>query len=152
MKYRRIIGCLASCLLLAGQSNAQQVLASSSPLNPQQSFYFNSFPEKIACSTESLERTFNSPGNVTLELESGHFLRGEIISHIHPNSEAETINISLFEYPQALFTLSRIRVNERSIKFVGHILNMRSSDVLILQQENKNYYFIKRQQRLLLTE
>lgn len=152
MKYRRIFGCLASCLLLAGQSNAQQALHASSPFNPQQIFYFKSFPEKSVCSTTALERIFDSPGDVSLEVGSGNYLRGEIISRSHPNSDAETINISLQGFPQALFTLSRIRVKDKTVRFVGHILSMQSNDVLILQLEKKNYYFIKTEQRLLLTE
>lgn len=90
--------------------------------------------------------------DISLKLSNDFLIKGKIISHVKPNAFAETINISLPDFPGSFFTISRVRTEEGKIKFVGHILNLESSDAIILKEENKKYFFIKTEQRLLVTE
>lgn len=104
------------------------------------------------CDIEILKKIFTGTGTISLPLTSSYLLRGNIISHANPNHFAETVNIRLLDFPKVVFTLSRIKLENGSIKYSGHILSLQGNDALILQKENEKYYFIKTEQRLLMTE
>ena len=151
MNYQRIFGCLLSCLLLITQAKAQPLILTGSTTSSTISF-FNQFLEKTACDIEILKKIFTGTGSISLPLTSSYLLRGNIISHTNPNHFAETINIRLLDFPKVVFTISRIKLENGAIKYSGHILSLQGIDALVLQKENEKYYFIKTEQRLLMTE
>ena len=152
MKNRRIFGYTAACLLLAGAATGQPLAHAGSEINTRPVLLFDQIPQKIVCNTESLEKLFLSADKVSLSLSPVCEFKGEIISRSHPNHAAETINISLTDFPQSFFTISRIRLEDGSVQYTGHIFSFRSQDALILSQEQGKYFFTKTEQRLLLTE
>ena len=152
MNNRRLFGCIAGCFLLTGATTAQPLTLTGSEINPRQVLLFNGLPQKISCNTESLGKLFSSSDKIVLSLSPIYEFKGEIISRSHPNASAETMNISLYDFPQSLFTISRILQEDGSIQYTAHIFSFRSQDALILSREEGKYFFIKTEQRLLLTE
>ncbi len=106
----------------------------------------------MLCDNSLLKKLFAGPGIVSVPLTSSQVLRGRIISYTKPNPFAETVNIRLLDYPKIVFTLSKIKLTGGSAKYVGHVLSLEGNEALVLKQENKKYYFIKTEQRLLVTE
>ena len=142
---------MAIYLFLAVNAHSQNAKSNPSTIFSQQ-VSFKQFPPKAACAIESLEELFTMQDKISLQLSPAYLLEGKIISHVKPNPFAETINISLTNSDGAVFTLSRISTDEGYTKYTGHIINLQSSDAIVLQDENKKYYFIKTEQRLVMTE
>jgi len=142
---------MAICLCFAIKTNAQQ-LTHAIPTMFSQPVLFKQFPQKAACDISSLEKLFNASDSVSFQLSSAYLFKGKIISHVKPNALAETINIRLAEFHGAFFTVSRIRTEDGPTLYRGHILSLQGSDALVLQLENGKYYFMKTEQRLLMTE
>lgn len=151
MKYRRTIRCMAICLFFAAEAKAQQ-LTPSTPATFSQPVLFKKLPQKTICDIPSLEKLFAATDSVTFQLSPACLLEGKIISHVKPNLFAETLNISLAAFDGAVFTLSRIETGDGNTRYRGHIMSLQSSDAIVMQQENGNYYFIKTEQKLLMTE
>jgi hypothetical protein len=151
MKSRRTLRCMAIYLFLAVNARSQQTTGNNSAIFFQP-VSFKQFPQKTACDIKSLEKLFTMQDNISLELSPACMLQGKIVSHVKPNAFAETINISLANFHGAVFTLSRIRTDDGHSKYTGHIMNFQSSDAIVLQEENKKYYFIKTEQRFVMTE
>jgi len=151
MKYRKTFRCMSICLLLAIKANTQQTKPAI-PTMFSQPVSFNQLPQKIVCNIASLEKLFNASGTVSFQLSSAHILEGKVISHVKPNAIAETINIRFEDFHGAIFTLSRVRTENGSMQYTGHILNFQDRDAMVLQADNGKYYFSKTEQRLILTE
>jgi hypothetical protein len=150
MKYRKIFRCITVFIFLAVHANAQT--AAGSPVIFSQPILFKQFPQKAACDITSLEQIFLSVDAISIQLTPDFLLSGKIISHKKPNPFAETVNITLPDFHEAIFTISRITSETGEIRFTGHILNFESRDAIVLQEENKKYSFIKTEQRFLMTE
>ena len=148
MNYKRIFSCVAILIFLSAGIGIRSLAGETIP----ESFFFNKLPQKTLCDNTLLKKIFASSGIVSVRLTSSQVLRGLIISHTKPNPSAETVNIRLLDYPKIVFTLSKIKLDDGSAKYIGHILSLDGNEALVLKQENKKYYFIKTEQRLLVTE
>ncbi|HTS43653.1 MAG TPA: hypothetical protein VMH01_04600 [Puia sp.] len=152
MKYRKIAGCLASLIFLVAGANSQQPAPAGSSPFVQSVSLFQQLPSSSACNESALDALFAGPPEISLSLENAYSFHGTIISCIKPNPFAETINIRLTGFPDALFTVSRIRRQNGITTYTAHILSSSSNDALVLCRKNQKYYFIKTEQRLVLTE
>ena len=152
MKYRKIAGCLASLIFLAAGANSQQSASAVSFPFVQSVSLFQQLPSSSACNESALDALFAGSSEILLLLENAYSFHGIIISRIRPNPFAETINIRLTGFPDALFTVSRIRQEKGTTTYTAHILSSSSNDALVLCRKNQKYYFIKTEQRLVLTE
>ena len=151
MKRRIIIRFIIICIFFAGNANGQQT-AGNVPIVFSQTISFKQFPEHTSCDRASLDDLFSMHDEISLKLSNDFLIKGKIISHVKPNASAETINVSLPDFHGSVFTISRVRTEEGKIKFVGHILNLENNDAIILKEENQKYFFIKTEQRLLVTD
>ena len=142
---------MAICLFIATKANTQQ-LTPAIPTMFSQPVLFKKFPQKTVCDIASLENLFNASDSISFQLSPACLLEGKIISHVKPNAFAETVNIGLTTFHGAVFTLSRIRTGDGDTRFRGHILSLQGGDAVVMQEENGKYYFVKTEQRLLMTE
>ena len=142
---------MALSICYVAKSNAQHI----PPVNQAPTFkpaLFNQFPLKTECRLGELEKLFAAKGKISASVASELSLRGEVIANVQQNPSVNTINIRLSDFPGAMFTLSRIRLEDGTIRYNGHIISRDHSDALVLSIENGKYYFTKEEQRLVVTE
>jgi hypothetical protein len=151
MNYRRTLGCMALCTFYAIHAKAQYSSNFSQTTNPK-TIEFGQFPQKSQCNTAALAKLFSLKGPVSVAIAKGLFLRGELIENIQQNPAVQSININLTDFPGAIFTLSRIHLEDGSILYSGHIVRLGSIDAMILSAENGKYYLSKTLERILITD
>ncbi|MBS1599266.1 MAG: hypothetical protein JST75_13660 [Bacteroidetes bacterium] len=151
MKFRTTIRSMAFCMLITTSVRAQQLATTRSVIISQPDI-FKKFPQKAACDIASLEQLFNMHDDVSLQLSPDFSLEGKIISRKKSNAFAETINIRLSEFQETIFTISRIQTENGETRFIGHILSLEGEEAIVLQFEDKQYFFIKTEQRFLMTD
>jgi hypothetical protein len=151
MNYRRNLGCLAFCLFFVIQASAQYS-SDFSQITSSKPILFKQVPQKSQCSITELDRLFSVSGAVNSAISQGFFLRGELIENVNRNSSVQSINIGLSDFAGAIFTLSRTRLEDGSVRYNGHIISADFSDAMVLTLENGKYYFTKTEQRLIITD
>src|ERR1700692_3394951 len=123
MNYRRTPGWMAFFVFIFVNAHAQSVSLLETPANLQP-VLFNQFPQKSPCDLESLERLFSEAGKVSAFIAPGIFLRGEVIAKTQQNAQVQSINISLSDFSGAMFTLSRIRLENGALRYNGHMVSL----------------------------
>jgi len=142
---------MAFCIFFVIQASAQYS-SDNSQITNSKSFLFKQVPQKSRCNITALDKLFSVSGTVNSALSQGFFVRGELIENVQRNPSIQSLNIRLSDFPGAIFTLSRTRLEDGSIRYSGHIISSDYKDALILSFENGKYYFIKTEQRLLITD
>src|ERR1700733_2314413 len=151
MNCRGSLGSIALLLCLVSYVNAQQPPALNRKM-PIQPALFEKIPNKVICPISHLDHFFSSEEITIAESPLTFNSRITIISNTHPDPSVQTVNMRLEKFPGALFTLSRVKLEGGSVKYVGHVASMDHSDILELQFENGAYYFVKKERRLVVTE
>jgi hypothetical protein len=113
---------------------------------------FSQLPDKAGCSSASLNDLFNGSKQVVLVLNSEIFIRGEITASVNQNASVKSVIIRLTDFPGANCTISRIRMEDGSVRYAGRMLSVSHSDAMLLAREKGKYFFVKAAQRLLMTE
>jgi hypothetical protein len=151
MNYRRTPGWMACFVFIVVNAHAQSASLLETPANLQP-VLFNQFPQKSPCDLESLERLFSEVGKVSASIAPGIFLRGEVIARTQQNAQVQSINISLSDFSGAMFTLSRIRLENGTLRYNGHMVSLNHTEAMVLSIENGKYYFVKTTQPLVVTD
>ena len=151
MNYRSNLGCMAFCIFFVIQASAQYS-SDISQISNSKPILFKQVPQKSQCNIKALDKLFSAKGTVNLAISQGFFLRGELIENVQRNPSVQSINISLSDFPGAIFTLSRTKLENGSIRYNGHIISTDYRDAMVLSLENGKYYFTKTEQRLLITD
>ena len=152
MNYRRIPVCIALLICShAGVVNAQDLppVNRATVLKP---LLFNRFPAKSLLNPEALQSIFLAKNHFHALEIGDQQLQAEMITRVQQNPNVESINFRIPDFPGALLTISRVKLNDGSTKFNGHLVSRDNGDVLTLIEENGKYYFIKEEQRLVMTE
>ena len=128
----------------------------TAPLNQQverKPFLFAALPDTITVNRNSIEKLFSSTasGDVKIAVESNKSFEGKILERVWRSESVTTLNITLTNYQEALFTISRIN-DQQGEKYIGRIVNKRFDDVLILVNEGELLFLVKQKQSLFLTE
>jgi hypothetical protein len=151
MNYRRILGWMACFAFIVVNARAQSASLLETPANLHP-VLFNQFPQKSPCDLESLEKLFSATGKVSETVAPGILLRGEVIARTQQSPQVQSINISMSDFSGVMFTLSRIRLENGSLLYNGHVVSLNHTDALVLTIENGKYYFIKTTQPLFVAD
>jgi len=103
---------------------------------------FNNLPRQVNCSETEFERALSAPKGQTVSLAfSDNFVfTGEVISNIVKYGILQTILVKSPAYNNSLFSISRIINGDRSIKYVGRIINKKYADGFELKQDASGAY------------
>ena len=114
---------------------------------------FTSLPEKLECNLEEVDKLFmgETSQKLTIRLNDRMQLDGTIAEKVRRSPEVLTINFKISNYPNAMFTVSRI-IQDGMIRYTGRIISKDNGDVMVVVKENGKYYFTKTPQRLVMTE
>jgi hypothetical protein len=120
------------------------------PDNPS---LFTALPDKIECDRSQLESLFSISPSERILFKVNHSFQfdGVLLEKFERSSHLTSLNIRLKNYPDALFTISRIE-DKDGVTYTGRIVSPKHSDLLLLKKEKDRYFFIKEQQRFLMVE
>jgi hypothetical protein len=103
---------------------------------------FSSFPDIINCSETELSKVFYSQSGqpVTLNFSDNFTFSGTVTSNIVKYSNLQTAVVLSADYPNTIFSVSRITNTDGSIGFIGRIINRNYFDGYELKQHNAGNY------------
>jgi hypothetical protein len=114
---------------------------------------FTSLPDRSECNLEEVDKLFMAEidQKLVIRLNDRMQLDGIVAEKVRRSPEVLTINFKISNYPNALFTISRI-IQDGTIRYTGRIISKDNGDVMVVVKENGKYYFTKSPQRLVMTE
>lgn len=115
---------------------------------------FHKIPSKSRVNSEELRRLFRYDINdsIQLRLSPDIFLEGRITAKQIKLSGAVLINLLADNYPGILFNFSMVPQNNGHQKISGRVIHKNLEEVMILKEENGEYFFEKLKRERLLPE
>ncbi|PWT74162.1 MAG: hypothetical protein C5B59_11740 [Bacteroidetes bacterium] len=148
MNYRLILVCILA--LTVASTSAQ--INSSGAFDARPVHLFNQFPSITNCKISELEKVFSANENeILLRFMENHPWKAKIISRIRQNQAAETVNLSMVEFPKTILSISRVK-GENGIQYRGLMWSDISEDAFVFSQLNNQYLLIKTEKRLVIAE
>ena len=151
MKHALRAGLALLCNVLYFSSPAQPPIRQVLPNKP---LLFNQLPEKLTVSVTLLEQLFsaNALQHIKIPLGTGDYLAGIVKEKTVRNRQVMNVTIECINYDGALLTLSRITGIGSAVTYLGRVVNIRYGDVLLLTEENNQYFLVKEKQSLVIVE
>ena len=139
-------------VIIACNTQAQ----TSPPVNQvveEKPLLFTNLPEKSDCNLEEIDKLFMAEPSqkLVIRLNARMQLDGTVMEKVRHSPEVLTINFKITNYPNALFTVSRI-IKDGVIRYTGRIVSRDNGDALMVVQENGKYYFTKSPRKFVMTE
>ncbi len=151
MKFLYLWGSI-TCMLLSARANSQTAPLNQHPV--EKPMLFSQLPEKITCTSASLQNIFAAALNNPLSVSLGNQLKieGVVIAKTAVTSGQLSINIRCTNFQNALLNISRITQSDGSYSYTGRIVSLQHGDVLLLREENGQYSFVQQKQLLAMVE
>jgi hypothetical protein len=130
---------LLLCVLFAAKANAQSKSGNKPAL-------FSNFSAVINCPKAELNKAFALAANQNINLSfSDNFLfSGTITSNVVKYANLQTVQIKSAAFGDVTFVLSKITDADKSIRYVGRIINPKYADGYELKKDAfNNYQLIK---------
>jgi hypothetical protein len=120
---------------------------------PDKPSLFASLPDSFECSTYQLEKIFavTPPQKISVRLNTLFEIDGVVAEKFERSNHFTTINVKLNNYADALFNISRIEDKE-GLSYIGRIVSINHSDLLLLRKEKGKYFFIRQKQEFYMVE
>ena len=135
--------CISTSLLFA---------QSSGKIKPK---LFSAYPEIIKIDKHTLQNTINiSAGKeVTLTFNNDFVFTGTVFSNLKKYDNLQSMMIRSTAYGNAIFQLSKITNEDKSISYAGRIINPEAFDGYEMKHDkNDNYTFIKFETKKILED
>ena len=110
------------------------------------------YQSRIEVNAGALENLFHINGNFSLMLGPSFTLSGNIMNRISKANAVTTLLIKTENLQGATLTLSRSLMPDGSFQFTGHLLKLHNPDGMLLMEKDQHYYFIRTEQRFLVSE
>ncbi|MGN6530968.1 MAG: hypothetical protein ACTHK0_04355 [Ginsengibacter sp.] len=125
---------LALCLILTSYSLQAQILTS----NRQN--YFNRYSGKLPAATSELDKAFTTPEGGKVKLDFGDFtFNGVVTSSIKRYDNLYSVIVKAPGLNNTLLAISK-RINEdKTVSYVGRIINEKYADGFELRKDNSGY-------------
>jgi hypothetical protein len=153
MKNLYVTGFLAACVLAFHTSTAQEPIAVRQTLL-NKPLAFSHLPEKITCNPQELQKVFygRKADSISMKLSAQFLFEGEVVEKVQHTADLLSINVRSVNYPGTIFNITFTSRPGKSPKITGRIFNPQSGDVLILTEENNQYFLLKQPQQFFMTE
>jgi len=132
---------LALCMLLTSvyQANAQVNTSSRPDL-------FSSFSANIPAQVAELDKAFitGKGSSIQLNFANNFSFTGTVLSSIQRYSNLSSVIIKSPLFQNSLLTISKRINDDKSITYVGRIINEKYADGYVLQKDNIGKYFFSK--------
>lgn len=145
-------GLLVACIFAFQTISAQQLPAAQKPILSKASTLAQ-LPMKLECNIPALKQLSSTRIAEKVALSLGNFeFDGELVDKAQSAGGVTSLNIRSTSMPGAFCTVSVITAADNSQKLVGRIINPKSDEVLVLTEENNQYYWIKKPKQFFMVE
>ncbi|GAB2828227.1 hypothetical protein [Ferruginibacter profundus] len=126
---------LLLCIVFATTATAQGTTGAKPRL-------FSNYPGKIICSQQELSKVFSAGVNQSVDLNfSDNFLfSGTVTSNVVKYANLQTATIKSPAFADAVFAISKITNADKSISYIGRIINTKYFDGYELKKDAANNY------------
>ena len=106
---------------------------------------FSGKPDKLLCSETILSSAFNvaEGQTVSLTFSDNTTFTGKVISNIIKYSNLQSMTIQLTEYGNAVLHLSKQINADKTVNYVGRIMQQDASDGYLIEKFSNDYSFRK---------
>jgi hypothetical protein len=117
-----------------------------------------SFPEniprnkKIEINTKALEKLFHTTGAFSIRLAPSFTLTGSIQNRIVKSGPVISLLIKTENLQGATLSLSRSVRSDGTVQYTGLLLKLHDAEGMLLTEKDNHYYFIRTEQRYLVSE
>jgi hypothetical protein len=126
---------LALCLILITSYAANAQVFTSNRQN-----YFNKYSEKLPTATSELDKAFTTPEGGKVKLNFGDFtFNGIVTSSIKRYDNLYSVIIKAPGLNNTLLALSKRINDDKTVSYVGRIINENYADGFELRKENTGY-------------
>jgi len=117
-----------------------------------------SFPEnipfhnRIEVRSDMLEKLFHVNGAFSVQLAPSFNITGSVLSRVAKSASVTALLIKTENRQGATLSLSRSVNPDGSVQYAGHLLKLHEADGMLLFEKDDHYYFIRTEQRYLVSE
>ncbi len=135
--------CLSIFVSFCVTSSAQKAPVREPDMNRPS--LFKNLPDKISCRVNELSALFeNGMGSAVVFSITNNFNFQGVISSVGSTPDLQSIIVRSTNLPGASFSFSRIVKDDKTISYVGCIISFQHGDAYEINQENGQYYFVKK--------
>jgi hypothetical protein len=109
-------------------------------------------PDRAVCDPVELAALFGAKGKLTFSLGHGYAIHGEILDRIDESANVARISIRVLDDPGAWFSISRVSLEDGSLRYIGNLLHPGTDEAIELRLVEGTYYLIKTQQHLIMPD
>jgi hypothetical protein len=126
---------LALCLILITSYSLQAQVLTSNRRN-----YFNKYSEKLPAATSELEKAFTTAEGGKVKLDFGDFaFNGVVTSSIKRYDNLYSVIIKAPGLNNTMLSISKRINDDKTVSYVGRIINENYADGFELRKENSGY-------------
>ena len=107
---------------------------------------FDSYAANISCPKSELDKIFTTPqgGHLKLSLGNNFEFSGTVTSTIQRYHNLQSVTIKSANPDGLLFGISKRTNDDKSITYVGRLINQKYGDALQLKLDNAGNYFLNK--------
>ncbi|HEX6428263.1 MAG TPA: hypothetical protein VF008_11275 [Niastella sp.] len=152
MKNLNAIGLLFACIFAIQTLSAQQ-----QPMTQKPALYKAStiaqLPEKLECNFLALKKLSSTRISDKVAMTLGNYeFAGELVDRTQQAAGVVSLNFRSTNMPGAFCTVSVITGADNTQKMVGRIINPKTDEVLVLTEENNQYFWVKKPKEHFMVE
>ncbi|MGE5108683.1 MAG: hypothetical protein ACM3H8_14155 [Sphingobacteriales bacterium] len=141
MKLKLLVAATAICLT-SQQSFSQEIsFRSAKEKNVNKQSLFVNIAERTTADFNLMQNLFNlkTGQGTTIKLSDNLQLMGHVVM-TEQQSSMQSVTLRCTNFPNTLFTLSKVTLEDGSVTYTGAILNHQSKDVITLEKDDNGIY------------
>lgn len=141
MKLKLLVAATAICLT-SQQSFSQEIsFRSAKEKNVDKQSLFVNIAERTTADFNLMQNLFNlkTGQGTTIKLSDNLQLMGHVVM-TEQQSSMQSVTLRCTNFPNTLFTLSKVTLEDGSVTYTGAILNHQSKDVIALEKDDNGIY------------
>jgi hypothetical protein len=152
MKNLNAIGLLFACIFAVQTLPAQQQPITQKPVL-NKALTLTQLPAKLECNLPALKKISSTRISEKVALMLGNYeFAGELVDRTQQAAGVVSLNIRSTNMPGAFCTVSVITEADNTQKMVGRIINPKTDEVLVLTEENNQYFWVKKPKEHFMVE
>jgi hypothetical protein len=129
---------------LCTRASAQEAPFTKAP--PDKPDLFKQYNNRIPFTQDEINKVFNFAAGqtVSINLAPGFKVDGIVVTAEDKPGNIRAVLIESSNFPGARFVISRTKMKDNTLHYVGHLLSMQHGDLYELRTENNQYFLIKK--------
>ena len=141
MKLKLLAAATAICLLSLHSYSQEISFRSAKEKNTDKQSLFVNIAERTNADVSLMQSLFNmkTGQGTTIKLSDNFQLVGHVVM-TEQQTNLQSITLRCTNFPNALFTLSKVTLEDGTVTYTGAILNHQNKDVIMLEKDEQGIY------------